>query len=318
MAPSKQTPAPAAAASCSPDSCGRGSVSLRGWGHTAYRTQGGLHAFGDRVDEWTRAGRRGTRRRRRLLPCGELSVGRADLPAGQPAAEEAAGARAHQAPAPGSLGHHAGPEHDLRALQPGDPRARPRHDLHHRPRSRGTGDCLEQLARGQLQRRLPDGPARREGPAPAVPAVLLPRRDPQPCRPGAPGLDPRGWRARLLAGARLRSGLRQPGARGHVRRRRRRGGDRGAGRRLGSQRDSSTRHATGRYCRSCTSMATRSRTPRCSPGSGTTRWRSCWRVRLEAVPRRGRRPDARAPGHGRDPGHGAGRDPRHPGAGPGR
>ena len=68
-----------------------------------------------------------------------------------------------------------------------------------------------------------------KGLRPAVPPVLLPRRDPQPCRAGAPGLDPRGRRARLLAGARLRRGLRQPGPRGRVRRRRRRGGDRAAG-----------------------------------------------------------------------------------------
>ena len=46
--------------------------------------------------------------------------------------------------------------------------------------------------------------------AAAVHAVLLPRRHPQPRRPGDARVDPRGRRARLLAVPRLRRGLRQP------------------------------------------------------------------------------------------------------------
>ena len=46
-------------------------------------------------------------------------VGRADLPARQPAPEGAAQAGAHQAAAARPLGHVAGPEHALRAPQPG-------------------------------------------------------------------------------------------------------------------------------------------------------------------------------------------------------
>ena len=66
----------------------------------------------------------------------------------------------------------------------------------------------------------------------AVPPVLVPRRDPQPRRTGDAGLDPRGRRARLRAGARLRRRLRQPRADRRLRDRRRRGGDRAAGRQL--------------------------------------------------------------------------------------
>src|SRR5690606_10998590 len=51
----------------------------------------------------------------------------------------------------------------------------------------------------------------------AVPAVLLPRRHPQPRRAGDARVDPRGRRARLLAVARLRRRVRQPGPAGRVR-----------------------------------------------------------------------------------------------------
>ena len=50
--------------------------------------------------------------------------------------------------------------------------------------------------------------------------------------PETPGLDPRGRRAGLLAGARLRRGVRQPGPDRGLRDRRRRGRDRAAGRQL--------------------------------------------------------------------------------------
>ena len=60
-------------------------------------------------------------RHRRLLARRELPVGRADLPARQPAAARAADARARQAAAARPLGHDAGPEPALRAHEPRDP-----------------------------------------------------------------------------------------------------------------------------------------------------------------------------------------------------
>ncbi|MEG8024074.1 hypothetical protein QP162_05785 [Sphingomonas aurantiaca] len=54
-------------------------------------------------------------------------------------------------------------------------------------------------------------------------------RDPEPCRARDAGIDPRGRRARLFAGACLWRGVRQSGPAGRVRGRRRRGGDGCAG-----------------------------------------------------------------------------------------
>src|SRR4051794_12791850 len=56
---------------------------------------------------------------RRLLAGLQLPLGRADLPARQPAAEGAAAAGAHQAPTARPLGHVAGLEHALRPPEPG-------------------------------------------------------------------------------------------------------------------------------------------------------------------------------------------------------
>ena len=80
------------------------------------------------------------------------------------------------------------------------------------------------------------------------------------------GIDSRGRRARLLAVARARRGVRQPGPDRGVRRRRRRGRDRPAGRPAGTRTGSSTRPATAPSCRSCTSTAGRSLIRRCWPG----------------------------------------------------
>ena len=70
--------------------------------------------------------------------------------------------------------------------------------------------------------------ARRGRSARAVPAVLLPRRDPEPRRARDSRLDPRGRGARLRARACLRRRVRQPRPSRSVRRRRRRGRDRAA------------------------------------------------------------------------------------------
>ena len=66
-------------------------------------------------------------------------------------------------------------------------------------------------------------------PGGAVPPVLLPRRHPQPRRPGDARVHQRRRRARVLAGPRLRVGVRQPPADHRRRDRRRRSGNRAAG-----------------------------------------------------------------------------------------
>ena len=74
----------------------------------------------------------------------------------------------------------------------------------------------------------PDIGAGRRRDAEALQAVQLPGRHSEPRRPGDPGVDPRGRRARLRAVARVRRRFRQPGPDRRVRRRRRRSRDRSA------------------------------------------------------------------------------------------
>ena len=101
-----------------------------------------------------------------------------------------------------------------------------------------------------------------------------------------------------------------------ARRRRRRGRDRAARGAAGTRTSSSTRAATARCCRSCTSTATRSPTRRCSARIPHDELEALLRgLRLQAVLRRGRRPAADAPADGRDARRGARRDPRHPAGG---
>ena len=74
----------------------------------------------------------------------------------------------------------------------------------------------------------PEVEPRRGRPAPPLPAVLVPGRHPQPRGARDARLDQRGRRARLLARARLRGGVRQPRPARRLRGRRRRGRDRPA------------------------------------------------------------------------------------------
>ena len=103
--------------------------------------------------------------------------------------------------------------------------ARPLGDLHRRPGPRRAGARRQRLPRRHLLRGLLAHRPRRGRAARAVPAVLVPRRHPEPRRARDAGLDPRGRRARLLARARVRRGVRQPGSARRLRRRRRRGRD---------------------------------------------------------------------------------------------
>ena len=163
-----------------------------------------------------------------------LSVGQIYL-LDNPLLQRAAQARAHQAAAARPLGHVAGPEHALRPPQPGHQARRPEHDLHHRPRARRPVAGRPRLPRRHLQRGLPEHQPGRGGDEAAVQAVQLPRRHPQPRRPGDARQHPRGRRARLRPEPRLRGRVRQPRPDRRLRRRRRRGRDRAARHRLARQ-----------------------------------------------------------------------------------
>ncbi len=172
----------------------------------------------------------------RLLARGELPDRRPDLSARQSAAARTAQTRARQAAPAGPLGHQPRAQPALHAPQPGHRRPGPVRHLRHRPRPRRPGAGREHLAGGHLQRAVPPHPPRRDRHAAAVPPVLLPGRHPEPRGAGGAGFDPRGRRAGVRAEPRVRRRVRQPGPAGGLRDRRRRGGDRPAGRELAVER----------------------------------------------------------------------------------
>ena len=133
---------------------------------------------------------------------------------------------AHQAAAARPLGHQPRPLDDLRPAQPAHQPHRLGLDLRHRPGARRTGTGRRRIPRGHLLRGLPAHHRRRRRRPAAVPAVLLPRRDPQPRQRADTRQHPRGRRARVCAGARRRGGHGPPGPLRRLRRRRRRGRDR--------------------------------------------------------------------------------------------
>ena len=199
-----------------------------------------------------------------LLAGLQLPVGRSDLPARQPAAQGAAQARARQAAPARPLGHDARPQLPLRPPQPGHSARRPEHDLRHRPRTRRPVAGRPGLAGGDLRRGLPEHRPGRGGDAAAVQAVLVPRRHPQPRRPGDARLDPRRRRTRLLPVPRLRRRLRQPRPDRRLHRRRRRGGNRSPGHGLARQQvlQPRPRRRRAAQCTACVRSAGRGASPR--------------------------------------------------------
>ena len=114
------------------------------------------------------------------------------------------------------------------ARQPRHQRARPRRHLRRRPRPRRPGVVANAYLEGTYSEVYPDVSQDARGMQHALPAVLLPRRHPQPRRARDARQHPRGRRARLRAQPRVRRGVRQPGPARLLRRRRRRGRDRAA------------------------------------------------------------------------------------------
>ena len=218
----------------------------------------------------------------------------------------------HQAAAARTLGHDAGPELHLRPPQPADQEARPRHDLHHRPRPRRAGAGRQRLSRGDLQRGLSQHLAGRGGDEAALHPVLVPRRHPEPRRAGDAGFDPRGRRARLFAVARLWRGLRQSRPDRRLRDRRRRGGDRAARDELALEQVPQSR-ARRRGAADPASQRLQDRQPdraRAHPARGARSPDA--RLRLRTALRRGRRPEDDARADGGDARDGDRRHPAHP------
>ena len=110
------------------------------------------------------------------------------------------------------------------------------------------------------------------GPEAAVHPVLLPRRHPQPRRPGDARLDPRRRRAGLRPVARLRRGLRQPRLDRGLRRGRRRGRDRAAGHRLARQQVPQPGARRLRAAHPAPERLQDRQSRRCSPASATRNW----------------------------------------------
>ena len=177
--------------------------------------------------------RRGAARARRLLARRQLPVGRADLPARQPAAARAARPEHVK---PRLLGHW-GTTPGLNFIYAHLNRVIRERDLDAiyvtGPGHGGPGARRERLPRGHLQRGLPGHHARRgRACAQLFRQFSFPGGIPSHVAPETPGLDPRGRRARLRARARLRRRVRQPGPARRLRGRRRRGRDRPARREL--------------------------------------------------------------------------------------
>ena len=181
-----------------------------------------------------------------------------------------------------------------------DPRARPRRDLRHRARATaGPRLVANAYLEGTYSEVYPSITRDEDGLRRLFRQFSFPGGIPQPRRARDAGLDPRGRRARLRArrtptAPRSTTPTSSSAASSATARPRP-----GRWRRAGTRTSSSTRRATARCCRSCTSTATRSPTRRSSPGSRDDELRALLEgYGYAAALRRGRRPGGDAPADG--------------------
>ena len=175
---------------------------------------------------------KGRRAHRRLLARRELPLRRPDLSLRQSAAEASRSDGAHQAAPARPLGHDAGPELHLRAPEPAHQGARPRHDLHRRPRPRRAGLVANTYLEGTYSEVYPNISQDEEGMKRLFTQFSFPGGIPSHVAPETPGSIHEGGELGYCALARLRRGVRQSGPDRRLRRRRRRGRDRAAGHEL--------------------------------------------------------------------------------------
>ena len=139
-----------------------------------------------------------------------LSVGQIYL-LDNPLLREPLLAGARQAAPARPLGHHAGPELPLRPPEPGDPAARPgRASTSPAPATAAPAWWPTPTSRAPTARSTRTSARTRRGCARLFRQFSFPGGIPSHVAPETPGLDPRGRRARLRAGARLRRRVRQP------------------------------------------------------------------------------------------------------------
>ena len=139
-------------------------------------------------------------------------------------------ARAHQAAPARPLGHDARAELHLCPPEPRHPAARPRtRSTSSGPGTAGPAIVANAYLEGTYTEVYPTIARDADGDAQPVPAVLVPRRHPQPRGARDARLDPRGRRARLRARPRYGAAFDNPDLLVVLRHRRRRGRDRPAG-----------------------------------------------------------------------------------------
>ena len=207
-----------------------------------------------------------------------LSVGQIYL-LDNPLLREPLRAGAREAAAARPLGHDARPQLHLRPHEPGHPELGPRRDLRDRARARRPRDRRQRVPRGDLHRGLPEHhPGHRGACGSSSGSSRFPGGIPSHVAPETPGSIHEGGELGLRALARLRRRVRQPGPGRLLRRRRRRGRDRAARDELAFEQVPRPRHATARSCRSSTSTATRSPTPRSSRASPRRSCGRSWRA----------------------------------------
>ena len=144
--------------------------------------------------------------------------------------------RAHQAAAARPLGDDAGPQLRLRPPEPDHQAARPGHDLRRRPRPRrARARRQRRISRGPTAEHYPDISQDEDGMRRLFRQFSFPGGIPSHVAPETPGSIHEGGELGLLAGPRLRRGLRQPGADRRLRGGRRRGRDRARSRRAGTR-----------------------------------------------------------------------------------
>ena len=242
-----------------------------------------------------------------------LSVGQIYL-MGNPLLREPLQPGARQAAAARALGHHAGPEPALRPPVPDHRRPRPGGHLRDRPGPRWPRAGRQHLAGGHLHARSTRGSRRtRSGMQPAVHASSpSPAASRHMSRRRRPGRSTRAasWatRCRTPTARRWTTPTSSwPASSATARPRPARWPP------PGTRTSSSTRSATARCCRSCTSTATRSPTRRSWPASATTNSAALLTgYGYQPVPGRRRRSGHRPPAPRRHPGRRLRRDRRDP------